>query len=69
MKTLLSLVPSAIAILLCAGLGSVIAHALVDLTPWQGTVAVIATLLLSMFFAFVFFVAGAALLHTFARKK
>ena len=69
MKTLLSCVPSAIAILFCGGLGSIIAHALVGLTPWQGTGAAIATLVLSMFFAFVFFVAGTALLHTFARKK
>lgn len=69
MKKLLSFVPSGIAILICAGLGSVIAHAIVGLAPWEGTPAAIATLLLSMVIAFALFVAGAALLQAIGRKK
>lgn len=69
MKTLLALLPSAIAIIVCAGLGSLIAHVIVGLFAWQGTVAAIATVLLSMLLAFALFVAGVALSNAFARRK
>jgi len=69
MKQLLSYLPSAIAIVVCAGLGSFIAHVIVDLTSWAGTFAAIVTLFLAMVLAFAFFVAGAALISVLARNK
>ena len=69
MKQLLSFLPSAIAIIVCAGVGSFVAHVIVDLTAWEGTFAAIATLLLSMVLAFVLFVAGAALISVLDRNK
>jgi hypothetical protein len=69
MKQLLSYLPSAVAIVVCAGLGSFVAHVIVDLTSWEGTLAAIATLLLSMVLAFGLFVAGAALISVLARNK
>ena len=69
MKQLLAYLPSTIAILVCAGLGSLIAHAIVAALGWTGTMGAIAALLLSMFLAFAFFVAGIALLNAYRARK
>lgn len=63
MKALLSYLPPAAAILVCALLGSFVSHWLIGLTGWQGTGGAIATLVLSMLLAFAFFVLGVAVLN------
>jgi hypothetical protein len=69
MKPFLSVLSSLTSIFICAGLGTLIASAIGGAFGWQGTWMAFVTLLLSMFFAFVFFVIGVALLRVLRARK
>jgi hypothetical protein len=68
-KALLKILPSAIAILISAGVGSFVAYAIVSGLGWTGLPAAFATLALASAIAAGIFAAGVALLHGFQRKK
>ncbi len=69
MKRFLAYLSSGLTILICAGVGTLIAYTLVDALGWEKTPAVIATLLLSMLLAFALFAAGVLLRNTFRKRE
>lgn len=69
MRQVLSYLPGLIAILVCAGLGSLLSDALVALLGWRGGWAAFATLALSMLLAFGLWVLGVFLLNSLRKTK
>ena len=69
MRQILSVLPSLIAIACSAGLGVMVSHTIVVALGFRGALAIAATLLISMFMAFVFFALGTTVQRVVGLKK